>query len=54
MNLRGVSHRAGICFFFDTQMNARSLRQRERLKWAECALAEDGIDVTYHERILIL
>jgi hypothetical protein len=33
-------------------VNARSLRQRERLKGAKRAVAEDGIDLADHETIL--
>ena len=39
-------------FLLDTQMDASSLWQRERLKGAKCAVAEDGIDTTDHVLIL--
>lgn len=52
VNLRGGGHKAGICLVFDAQMNASSLGERERLKRPECALAEDGIDVSHHGPII--
>jgi hypothetical protein len=50
-NLRGGSRRAGISFRLDAQMDARAFGYRERLKRAESAMAEDGIDMN-HKMIL--
>src|SRR5438105_3355254 len=50
-NLRRRRYRGNTCFVFDTQMNAGPLGKFERLNRSECALAEDGVDLTDHGRI---
>src|SRR6266550_8840841 len=52
VNLRGGRDCVDARLLFYAQVNASSLGQRERLKRPECALAEDGIDLTDHEIIL--
>ena len=40
------------CFGFDAQVNARTLGERELLKWAEGPIAVDGIDMADHKKIV--
>jgi hypothetical protein len=52
VDLRGASYGASIRLFFDAQVNPSPLRQLERLKRPECALGEDSLYMTDHERTL--
>src|SRR5687767_5693471 len=51
-NLRCGRDGFGARLLLYAEMNACSLRQRERFERAKCAFAEDGIDVADHETIL--
>src|SRR5580704_16428508 len=48
VNLGGGGRNLDACPFFDAEVNAGSLRKRERLKGSECALAENSINLTDH------